>query len=182
MKRRSNYQSRVSKDSQFELDLAPLLSVMVKLVPVLLLSSAFFQVSIIETDLPQAVQAAIIENQKNPNLPEVELYIDYQDGFQIQVLNNGQAEKVTVPLSAEKKLDFLALNSELSKIKELYPQVFEINLHPSSEVSYQDIIYSIDMARKSKDLKFIFNEPTTDEQKETTFMFPEVTFANILEG
>jgi biopolymer transport protein ExbD len=45
--------------SEFDLDLAPLLAVMVKLVPVLLLSSAFVQVMVVETDLPQAVKEAI---------------------------------------------------------------------------------------------------------------------------
>ena len=56
MRRRQQF--KTLNPAEFELDLAPLLAVMVKLVPVLLLSSAFVQVMMVETDLPQAVKEA----------------------------------------------------------------------------------------------------------------------------
>lgn len=46
------FKPKINHNSEFDLDLAPLLAVMVKLVPVLLVSSAFVQMMIIETDLP----------------------------------------------------------------------------------------------------------------------------------
>ena len=60
---------KINHHSEMEVDLASLLAVMMKLVPVLLLSSAFIQMMVIETDLPQVVTEAIqkqdLEKKKN---------------------------------------------------------------------------------------------------------------------
>ena len=58
------YKPQINHNSEFELDLAPLLAVMVKLVPVLLVSSAFVQLMIVETELPQVVQQALAYQEK----------------------------------------------------------------------------------------------------------------------
>ena len=46
----------------FELDLTPLLAIIMKLVPVLVISSSFLQLTQIETELPQVIKQQI-ENQ-----------------------------------------------------------------------------------------------------------------------
>ncbi|MCS6838088.1 MAG: biopolymer transporter ExbD [Bdellovibrionaceae bacterium] len=168
-----------------DLDLAPLLSIMVKLIPVLLLSSAFVHVVIIDTDLPQPIKSRIEENKKDQN-PEIELKLSSQTGYEIIVKSpNNKVERVTIPLIDGKHFNFVTLNHELIKIKQRYPSVFEIQLNPDSETSYDTIIRTIDMARKPLRGKHTFQylkNPETGEVEETDFMFPEVTFANALDG
>jgi biopolymer transport protein ExbD len=182
-RRKINFNTEAQIDT--ELDMAPLLSIMVKLIPVLLLSSAFVQIMMIETELPQAVRSAIEHNQKNEEKPEIDVTIDYSKGFQIAVtVPRKGIEQVNIPASEGKKLDFEAFNQELVKIKNRYSQIFELNIIPSPEVDYQDIVKTMDMARRplEKGVKFEFIDPQTNQPQQTEFMFPEVNFSNILEG
>lgn len=182
---RKRPQINIEEQIDTDLDLAPLLSIMVKLIPVLLLSSAFVQIMMIETDLPQPVKSAIEQNQNRDDLPELELAADYRNGFQVSIFNRkGPAERVRIPLKSDQSLDFTALNSELVKIKARHTQVFEISLIPAQDVNYQDVVKIMDMARRplERDIKFDFIDPATEQTQQTEFMFPEVTFANVIEG
>jgi len=168
-----------------DLDMAPLLSIMVKLIPVLLLSSAFVQIMMLETELPQAVQSAIESNQKLDKKPEIDVLVDYGKGFQIAISSPGKdVEQINIPASRRNQLDFETLNKELVKIKSRYTQVFELNIVPSPEINYQDIVKTMDMARRplDREVRFEFIHPDTKQQEQTEFMFPEVNFSNILEG
>lgn len=175
----------LEKKGEFELDLAPLLSIMVKLVPVLLLSSAFTQIMILETELPQAVQAAISEDKPETDKVEIELIANYKQGYQITInsTKNG-TQRVHIPLNDQNKLNFVGLNEELAKIKSSYTNLFTIDFRPDQEILYQDIIKTMDMARKpiKKELKFKFVDPVTQQESETDFMFPDVNFSNVIEG
>ena len=64
---RGRYKPAAQHAHDIELDLAPLLAVMVKLVPVLLLSSSFVPISVVESELPQVVKEAIERNISNEN-------------------------------------------------------------------------------------------------------------------
>ncbi len=168
---------------EFELDLAPLLSVMVKLVPVLLLSSAFVQVMVIETDLPQAVQQAVQQNNENPTAA-VQLTIDSKEGFKV-IVQKGSDQKVEqIPLLKDNNWDLKTLHATLAKVKQQHPEVFKIEFNPAANVPYRDIVKFMDEARKAKnkDLKF----PVINKKDNTTFMtdymFPDVVFTNVMDG
>jgi len=73
----------INHHSEFELDLAPLLAVMVKLVPVLLVSSAFVQMMIIETELPQVIQQAVKQQENNPKSASITVSMSKAEGVKI---------------------------------------------------------------------------------------------------
>ncbi|MFN7262902.1 MAG: ExbD/TolR family protein [Pseudobdellovibrionaceae bacterium] len=167
---------------EFELDLAPLLSVMVKLVPVLLLSSAFVQVMVIETDLPQAVKEAIQQQQANPTA-NIQLAIDSKSGFQV-IIQKGQNQTVEkVPLK-DGAWDLKGLHLTLQRVKTQNPEVFRIEFSPAADVPYKDIVRMMDEARQSKDksVKFPINDKKENRQILTDFMFPDVVFTNVMDG
>ena len=87
---RRRFKPIINHNSEFELDLAPLLAVMVKLVPVLLMSSAFVQMMIIETELPQVVQEAIKQQDTNVKAAHITLEVNKTEGVKIIVENNGE--------------------------------------------------------------------------------------------
>jgi biopolymer transport protein ExbD len=171
--------------TEFELDLAPLLAVMVKLVPVLITSSVFVQAMIIESELPQGVQAAMEQKQDENKIPVISLNVSKKDGFTIETsLNNQVIDQKKIPLDSENKLNLSDLNKLLQEVKTKYPDVFQLHLRPDGTVVYDEIVKIIDAARKSNDSKVQFPLKSQDTSKvETTpFMFPDVVFANILEG
>ena len=136
MKRR--FKLNINHNSEFELDLAPLLAVMVKLVPVLLVSSAFVQMMIIETELPQVVKEAIKQQDDNVKAAHITLEVNKMDGVKIIVENNGE-EKVEVIANKDKKIDFPALHAKLVELKKANPQIFKIDLSPDADVATKSL-------------------------------------------
>jgi biopolymer transport protein ExbD len=180
MRRLKKHTSELSHE--FELDLAPLLAVMVKLVPVLLLSSAFVQVMIIETDLPQAVREAVAENV-TPKA-SIQIEISQKAGMKLIVAKNGGQKVEQIPNAAEGAFDLAGLQTALQKVKLENPEVFKIELAPESSVAYKDIVKIIDEARRSrnKEVRFPIFDKKENKQTTTDYMFPDVVFANMMDG
>lgn len=175
---------KLNHNSEFDLDLAPLLAVMVKLVPVLLLSSAFVQMMVIETELPQVIQQEIQKQENDPKAAQISLEVSKDQGVRIVILEN-QTEKVEVVANGkDKKVDLPTLHAKLIEVKKQYPQIFKIDLSPDGDVAYEDLIKIMDEARKTRnnELKFKFTDTATGKEQSTDFMFPEVVFSNVMDG
>lgn len=173
----------VNHNSEFELDLAPLLAVMVKLVPVLLVSSAFVQMMVVETELPQVVSEAIQQQEKQPNPTTVALEIDSKAGIHIVINEKGQEKVDTIPLK-DGAFDLKGLHAKLVAVKQAHPEIFKIEMSPDGQVPYNDIVKILDEARQSHDstVKFPVFDTKQGKNVETNYMFPEVVFANMMEG
>ena len=180
---RKRFKLNINHNSEFDLDLAPLLAVMVKLVPVLLISSAFVQMMIVETELPQVVQEAIKEQAKDVKAAHITLEVNKKDGVKITIDDNG-TEKIEVISNKDNKFDYATLHLKLVEIKKLYPQVFKIDLAPDADVAYKDLVGIMDEARKSKSnsIQFKFTDVKTGKDTSTEYMFPEIIFSNVMEG
>lgn len=178
------YKPKINHNSEFELDLAPLLAVMVKLVPVLLVSSAFVQMMIIETDLPQVVQEAIVKQDNNTKPTTVSLSLDKKDGISIVINENGKEKIKQINLNQKKEFDYEKVYLAMQEVKKSHPEVFKVEFNPASSVQYKDIVRMMDEVRKSKsaDIRFPVKDEKTGEMSSTDYMFPEVVFTNMLEG
>ena len=181
---RKRFKPKISNNHEFDLDLAPLLSVMVKLVPVLLLSSAFVQVMVIETELPQAVKEAVQKQEENKDLATIQLDVSHKEGIKVIVDRQGNQVIEKIPVLSDGNFDLAGLHKQLLKVKTQNPKVFRLELSPSGDVSYKDIVKIMDEARKSrdKDVRFPVWDSTKQKDIETDYMFPDVTFANMMEG
>jgi len=176
---------KISHEYEFELDLAPLLAVMVKLVPVLLLSSAFVQMVTIETQLPQVVQQAIEKNEKDEKATHITLEVKEKDGVKIVVKkNDGKESSEIVPKKSDGTYDYARLHERLVSIKQQNPEIFKVDLNPDGNVPYEEIVRVMDEARRSRDAKIRFPlfDKKTNKETQTDYMFPEITFANTMEG
>jgi len=174
----------INHNSEFELDLAPLLAVMVKLVPVLLVSSAFVQMMIIETELPQVVQQAIKQQETNPKSAQISVNITKNEGVKITVTEGDQQKIEIIGLDNDKKIDFKALHAKFVEMKSSHPEIFKIDFNPDSDVTYKDVVRVMDEARKArnKDIKFPVIDNKTGQKSTTDYMFPEVVFSNTMDG
>jgi biopolymer transport protein ExbD len=168
---------------EFELDLAPLLAVMVKLVPVLLISSAFVQIMIVETDLPQVVKEAIADNAEVAKAA-IHMDISKTGEITIKVSKAGTEKSESIPAGTGGAYDLVTLQSTLQKVKSENPEVFKIELAPEAKVAYKDIIKIVDEARraKTKDVRFPIFDKKANKQSSTDYMFPEVVFSNVMDG
>lgn len=167
---------------EFELDLAPLLAVMVKLVPVLIASSAFIPIVIVQSELPGAVVSAINETKTEPP-PQLELSIHPEQGLDLTLSQDGKnLEKAHIAYPSNLN-DLSELKQNLIKMKLRSPQLFQLELLPKGDVPFELIVKVMDAARKggSTKEKFKFTNPQTGATEETDFMYPDVVFANILE-
>lgn len=174
---------KINHHSEFELDLAPLLAVMVKLVPVLLISSAFVQMMVIETELPQVVNEAIQRQEQQPTPTNVALEVDAKDGINIVITEKGKDQVENIPLK-NGAFDYATLHQKLVAVKKAHPEIFKIELNPDGKVPYNEVVKVMDEARQARDssIKFPVFDTKQGKNVETNYMFPEIVFANMMEG
>lgn len=178
------YQHKINHNSEFELDLAPLLAVMVKLVPVLLVSSAFVQLMIIESELPQVVQQAIQKEQQNPNQAKLAVDINKSKGYKLTLTELGKEKINLIGLNKDNQFDLVNLHQQLIEIKKSHPEIFKIEINPDANVAYKDIVRFMDEARKSRsqDINFPIHDEKNGKDTTTEYMFPEIIFTNMMDG
>lgn len=167
-------------DNTFDINLAPVLDIIVSVVPMLLLSVAFLQVKMIETPVPQVVAEASERAQKEAPI-EVSLEASKKSGFSFLVKDKGKTKTVKVALQSG-NLNFDELYVAAAQIKREYPQVFELSLNPTGDMPLDDLVKAMDSVRRFKpqDGKVSFNDPATGQKVETDFLFPNVMFANVV--
>lgn len=172
-------------DSTFDINLAPFLDIIVSVVPLLLLSVVFVEIKMIETPVPQVVQQAIEKDQKDPD-PEVtlNLRVTKAAGFTFEVNQRGGAQSLmTVPLK-DGALDFEGLRAKAQELKTRFPQVFKLGIAPQGDVPFNDLVKAMDVVRQvpqqAAQQKIAFTDAASGKTVETEFMFPNVTFSNVV--
>jgi biopolymer transport protein ExbD len=165
-------------DSTFDLNLAPILDIIVSIVPLLLLSVAFVQVKMIDTSVPQvAAEAAQRANDKSETTVTLKVA---KKGFVFEVTKDGKSVPVNVA-NKGKDWDLDALNAAAFTVKALHPEVFRVDMAPEQDVSLDDLVKVMDNLRKAPEgKKTSFTDPTSGQKVETELMFPNVLFANVI--
>ncbi len=179
---RKNFSSRV-EDATFELNLAPMLDIIVSIVPMLLLSVAFVHVTVIETPIPQAVEKAIAAaNEKNKDVVQVALHVSKQAGYRFVITDKGETKETVVAMKGD-KFDLDGLHKETMNIKKNYPDVFRVELNPDEAVPLEDIVHTMDRVRvmNSGEPKIVFKDEA-GKDIETNLLFPDVVFGNVAGG
>ena len=128
-----------------DLDLTPIMSFMVTLIPIMLLSTVFVRVTLIETQLPQIVQQAI-DKDRNKKDREVtyNLKLSTEGGYTITVKEGERVRnKVDIPKKSG-QWDTDRLQLELVQLKKQRPDILRLELMPNPTVSYEDIVKTID--------------------------------------
>lgn len=166
-------------DATFDLNLAPILDIIVSIVPLLLLSIAFVQVKMIDTSVPQVVAEAI-KRAEEKSTATVNLKISKDRGFIFEVTKEGKTTPVNVPNKGS-DWDMEALHAAAFGIKEKNPEVFRLDMSPASNVNLAELVVVMDKLRRTPDAKKVaFTDPGSGQRVETELMFPEILFANVI--
>ena len=173
--------SRRKVKATFDLNLAPILDIIVSIIPMLLLSVAFIQVKMIETPIPQVVAEKIAEQKAKDTVPvTIELKAD-KEFLAFNVVDRGTPREIKIP-AVNGKVDFAGLYTQAVNLKRQYSDVFKVDLAPASTVTFDDIVQIMDTLRRGQtnEKKFAFKDTKTGEMVETDFMFTDVTFSNVV--
>lgn len=173
------YAKTRANDATFDLNLAPILDIIVSIVPLLLLSIAFVQVKMIDSSVPQVVaEAAARANDKSETT--VSLKVSKARGFVFEEVKDGKANPTAVP-NKSGVWDMEALHAVAFVLKEKHPEVFRIDMSPDSDVSLNELVTVMDKIRRTPDSKKVaFTDPSNGQKVETELMFPNVLFANVV--
>ncbi len=169
-----------SKEVPRELNLLPIMNVIMILIPFLIMTAAMIELTIIDTSLPSRGSKTLGDKDKTPDKPKLNLTLFItQEGFilagyggVLQVNNGGEAEgegdeakkeskrfrieKVAVEGKDGKEemdYDWDKLLKNLKKVKKIYPHHYSIILLPDNEVKYETIIKLMDLAREYSEMK-----------------------------
>lgn len=182
--------SRVD-DSTFDLNLAPMLDIIVSIIPMLLLSVVFVDITVIDTPVPQAVEKAVAAaNEKNKDLVQVRMGVAGDRSIAITIVDRGATKEIAVGakvLNGTSKPDLEGLHDQVMAIKKEYPDVFRLELNPSDTVPLDEIVGVMDAVRKTrnvngKEVKVSFTDATTGKLIETNLLFPDIVFGNVAGG
>jgi len=139
-------------------DLTPIMNLMVVLIPLLLSSSEFIKIGILELNLPPAAGPMTEELGKpKEKIRTLDLAVSIiDDGFMITsslaVLQDKKGgEGPSIPNKEDGSYDFEGLSQRLLEIKELaegkFPDSDSIVIQANPKINYQTLVYSMDAAR-----------------------------------
>lgn len=173
------FKSRLD-DSTFDINLAPMLDIIVCIIPMLLMSVAFIQVNMIETPIPQVVeQASAQQNEKDQTTVRLKMMTD---SLVYEVTHQGKKNNISIAMPGGKFAEE-TLYAESVKLKRIHPHVIKVDLVPSQEASFEQIVKVMDSIRKLKpnEAKFAFTDIKSGQPVTTDLIFPDVSFANVVE-
>ena len=153
-----------------DLNLAPIMNLMVTLIPMLLLSTAFLELVILETTLPVFSDNPQKQEQKLEK-PKLGLTVVIKDeGFSIGgqggmlKLADGRS---TIAKLSDGAYDYLSLSNALFGIKEKYPDEWSVIIVPEYTTEFETIVLTMDSVRE-----YIMFDDVGKARRKT--MFPNV--------
>jgi len=127
-----------------DLDITPFMNLMIVLVPVLLMSMVFSQITILRLNLPDLTGSVTQSAEKNRQL-EVVLRKESLEVY----FPSGVLLKTIEPKDTEdgKKMDYETLSLVLREIKKQFKDKSDVLLLSEDDVSYQSLVSTMDTVR-----------------------------------
>lgn len=166
---------RTVEQEDVELNLTPVMNLMVCMIPLLLSTAQFIKIGVIDLNLPPAVGTSVTQLEAPKEVQKkLDLAITITDqGFYISsslaILKSTDGEGPTIPLTEKKEFDFKELSNKLYEIKKKalggFSDTEKIIIQAEPDVKYQLLVNTMDAARLIK------------IEDRTYTLFPEVSLA-----
>ncbi|MCG3119114.1 MAG: hypothetical protein ALAOOOJD_01445 [bacterium] len=143
-----------------DLNLTPIMNLMVVLIPMLLTNSQFIKLAIIDLNLPPAAGASATANPAAELPKEVQRSLDLtisitDRGFYISsalaVLHGIDGKGPTIPKKDDGTYDFKQLSQKLLEVKQkaqgVFPDADAVVLQAEKDIQYQTLVDTMDAAR-----------------------------------
>ena len=127
-----------------DLDITPFMNLMIVLVPVLLMSMVFSQITILRLNLPDLTGSVTQSTEKNRQLEVVlrkeSLEVYFPSGVLIKTIEPQDTEEGV-------KMDYKTLSLVLREIKKQFKDKSDVLLLSEADVSYQSLVSTMDTVR-----------------------------------
>ncbi|MCI0693074.1 biopolymer transporter ExbD [candidate division KSB1 bacterium] len=143
-----------------ELNLTPIMNLMVVMIPILLSSTQFVKIGILELNLPPSVGVATAagalpkETQRTLDLTVSITESGFYISSALAVLPGDDTAGPTIPKNGDGAYDFEALSKKLYEVKqkarEHFPDTEAIVIQAERDISYQILVSTMDAAREFK--------------------------------
>ena len=183
---------RVSRDAMdAEINLLPVLNLMIVLVPPLLLMAAFVHLAVIDSSLPKIDQEPPPDQTPPEMIPLVLTVEIFEDGLKAtctggipraELKNFKRGESTCEPIVIEKKdgeYDWVAFSQGIAALKSEHPEDESVIIRPVDGVLYEDIVNTMDYTRICHDEVASENRETClqAESEVKAVLFPNVNLA-----
>jgi biopolymer transport protein ExbD len=138
MARRHHYKRR-TKQPAYEIDVTTFLNLMVVLIPFLLITAVFSQLTIVELNLPSAAGGP--PSDQEGFTPEI---IVREAGIEI---TNGKQIIATIP-NIEEDFDLNTLSDYMVELKQTYPQQEAASVLMEAQIPYDYLIQVMDIVKR----------------------------------
>jgi len=174
---------RSGQSLQMELDIKPVMNLMVVLIPLLLAGTEMIKLSIIEIDLPPAeAGAGAGQNEQNPE-KEKERQLSLKiaitrDGFSLAtataIMSGEGGEGPTIPINADGTFNYDLLREKLIELKKLiidkgFKDKDRAIITAGADVQYQVIVDVMDAILSYE-----------DDEGNTQPLFPQINFGQVI--
>ncbi|MET1253653.1 ExbD/TolR family protein [Aliikangiella maris] len=135
--------SKKLRENNAELNITAFMNLMVVLVPFLLITAVFSQISILNLNLPAGVSEDIPSEEKPPKALEV---VIRKDKFDVMERNSGLLKRI---INTENGYDFQGLNTFLQTVK-AHPEFnidTSVTLLMEMDTSYDTLVQTMDAVR-----------------------------------
>jgi len=170
-----------------DVDLSPLLALMVTLIPVLLLQTSFATLKMLETSLP-ILSDRVEEDKKkiNDDKDKIEfnlnVFIKNDNSVVVEtIVDKTKVESKTFKPNGKNEMNMALIKKEILAIKTKYPEQVSAKVTPDDQIKYTQIVKMLDLMRRANNSEAIKYKDKEGKPVTTTMLFPDVVFGNISE-
>ncbi len=154
---------------QAELEITPLMNLMIILVPILLISLNFAQITVLEVNLPELTGGMSV-SQKAQSKLEVRIELT---GFKIYFPEDVLVKEIPLIENADGKFyDYMQLSQVLQEVKRQLSDKRDVLLLSNPNVDYQNLVFTMDAVKS-------FSTVVATNLVEIE-LFPEISLGDII--
>ena len=155
---------RIKKSSQVELNITAFMNLMVVLVPFLLMTAVFTNISVLDLKLPGMSSSSKPDNKK----PDFELQVTVRkDALDLSDTRGGLIKHIPITKSG---YNYVLLNQTLRLIKFKYPEKTNITILSEPYTKYDTLVQLMDTVREFKTLQ--------DKEVVVAELFPDISIGD----
>ena len=129
------------QNTQPEINITAFMNLMVVLIPFLLITAVFSQMTVLDLNLPPATKQA---EEEPPKLPIVLEVIIYEDRFDLIDRQTGPIASIA---NINGEHNYADLKENLLKIKQVFPEITSVSLLLEAGTPYDKLIQTMDAVR-----------------------------------
>lgn len=129
---------------QAELDITPLMNLMIILVPILLISINFVQITVLDVNLPE-LTGGMSNSQKSQSKLEVKIE---SDGFKVFFPEDKLVQEIPLMDNADpQSYDYAQLSKVMQGVKQQLSEKRDVLVLSGPNIDYQNLVYTMDAVK-----------------------------------